>query len=201
MGRARFEPEGLVAGDGPPWPWDEAGEWPDRRGWHLHAQSPDARSWVLLVVVEDATALRRSIAGRVLMLPHRLRRLEAMAALPPFLHDHPAARAGLADPARVTALLAALRARRPRAHAPHEPMMGDAYDVHHAVLRALRDTGPVRYQRRPADTDPLPDLATVVAAARGHLRPGLRDRVPEQAIAERAAKFLAVDPWPFSPLL
>ncbi|HVF06324.1 MAG TPA: hypothetical protein VNA20_15890 [Frankiaceae bacterium] len=222
VGSAVFTPAGLVAGDRT-FAWDDAGGRPfhvDPEGW---PGTPPA-GWAVEVLITQgmtgsfAQSSVLAVAGHTGAPPHydepvsyvrigvvfhalALHRVVAAAAIVAFLRDEPRARAGLADRARVTALLAGVRATtRLRSGLPREPLMGDAHDLHWAVLRAFRDGVPRRYADRRVDLDPLPPMADLVTGARLHLRPALREKYGDAEIAKRMRRYVERAPWPFSVL-
>jgi hypothetical protein len=208
-GRAWFRPEGLaVPHRGAPddvLPWGEVRE-PDERGtgWALVVEGGGHGVLSLVVDVRSGPPYdgphRHHVGGAA---PGDDAAVHAATALVSYLRDEPAARAGLGVPLTVSTLLRALRRQdlgRPKG-LPREPWMGDGHDLHHAVLRGLRDAWPRWYALRGVAGDPPPDLATAVAAVRRRLRPGLAGRFDDGEIAERVAPYLAVEPWPFDVLV
>lgn len=189
--RARFTPDGLAV-----WPmrrpartlpWADAGR-PSGTGWYLG--------------MTDATP-RRAVrfADGVAMLPLSFAlmdyRIDEVRCLCAYLRDTPAARPGLADPVRVTALARAMRhGHWWSTHLPHS-LSFDPYGLHWSVSRALDEMWPRRYDGRPVAGEPLPDLDDVVR----HVRAEQPGRFTDDEIAERVRPYLAVAPWPFSILL
>ena len=216
---AVFTPDGLVV-RGATYRWEQVGGHvvPDfapmepNGGWTVDVQIVPVANWAfvsaLVVRVYQGDPPRPDVPeshtvvlgyGTYVVIAHRVL---VPAALASFLRDEPRARAGLADPARVTALLVALRrTTRWRTGLPREPMMGDRYDLHWAVVRAFRAAFPRRYLDRRVDVDPVPPLGELVATARSELPRRLRDRFSDDEIAERMRPFVDRPPWPFGTLL
>lgn len=214
--RAAFLPDGLHAG-GETFPWEQAtnadhprDRWPGEpaAGWMV-TFLPDLRAFQVTTVVavcelRSGEAVPRVVIGRYwepfapLVVPSYAGLYRAQA-LGSFLRDEPRARAGLADPARVTALAAALRRFDPHGALPREPLAGDAYDLHWAAVRAYRAALPRRYHDLRADTDPLP--ADLVARTRSELPARLRERFSEAEIAARVRRLAGRPAWPFGILL
>jgi hypothetical protein len=190
LGSGTLTPEGLACGE-------RTFGWGG--GWSLHYSATPGPLLALGLFVDDGGDLTRLTLD--LMAPHPFR-VDHVRALVAYLHDTPAARPGLADPARVAALLDALdRGRWSRRHLPHEPRAGDAHDRYRAVRRAVERAWPRRWGDRPVAGEPVPDAAAVVAAARAGLPARLRDRWSDDDLAAQVAPYLAVEPWPFSVLL
>lgn len=196
-GRARFTPDGLairpVHRKPRTLPWERVlrrGPM-GRGGWSFD----HTRSW-------DWSLPRYQIRGegRLLLdvcLWERIVRVDAAWSLAEYLRDVPAARSGLADPLRVTALLRALKAGHwAFTRLPREPLGAEAYDLHWAVLRAIDRAGPRRYEGRPVARDVL-DVEHVVALVRAEQG----DRFGTDRIETQVRRYLDVTPWPFSVLL
>ncbi len=213
---AVFTPDGLDLA-GHPLPWEAVGggarhtqaeRWPGTpaAGWgfDLVLHGTWARFPTLSVGFHTGAAPHYDLPERdvalgplPLFFEHRVTAANALAA---YLRDEPHVRAGLGDPARVAALLAALRAMRHRPRLPREPLMGDAYDLHWAVVRAYRRTHPRRYDDRPVDTAPRPEPQAVVTAVRQELPARLAKRFGDDEVAAHVRPYLDRPAWPFSAL-
>lgn len=191
--RMRFAPEGLVVdADTLPWGGD----------WFLDIATPDVHGFSVSYV--PRLSVTRDGVMRLLdrVSPFHRLRIDAADAFASYLGDTPAVRPCLTDPARTAALLRALRAggRWWPAKLPHEPLMGDAHDLHWAVLRGLDRAWPRRYDGRPVAGEPVPATATLVAAVRAELPSRLHGTIGDDRIAARLAPYRAVRPWPFGVL-
>jgi hypothetical protein len=125
------------------------------------------------------------------------------AALGTFLQARPQARAGLASADQCEALMSDVRAfghrRAHRVAPPREPMMGHAFDVHHAIERAIDALGVLRYARRAFEGEELPTAETVAGLARRSLGGASLngDDDLESSVLEHLHH---VTPWPFAAL-
>lgn len=151
---------------------------------------------------DDAIA---ALGGREqLWLPSTLRPppLLELPALARYLATVPAARAGLGDPHRLRTLLARLAEgswRTPRP--PGEPLMGDKFDLFHAVNRVARQHRWLLIERRPVGSDALPPLDEATALVLAALPPWSSFRHDHEALRRRVQRHLQVGAWPFDALL
>lgn len=205
---ARFDPDALVLVD--PDGSEAAFTWDD----HANAAAPrTASTWHLEGVRPSRynTAVVWLHVGREATGDRTSRRLagwgwsdtlwEELPALAAYVAATPAARAGLADPDRTSALISALATRgwrRPRP--PGEPMLGDRLDLHRAVdavlARRIR-----RFGGRPVRGEALPPIEQLVAEVTARLPEWVRPRVTPDMVAERVRRHLSTGRWPFDVLL
>ena len=214
----RFEPGGLDVvprdgGDAWRLPWDggvpahsDSADWaaPVPPDWCLAGVRPSRTNRPGIAVVPYSDRGRAALGGRrrVWLPTWWVPPIEELPALARFLTSYPAARTGLGDPARVERLLRGLAGsewRRPRP--PGEPLMGDRYDLHHAILRVSRRQRWPIVARHPVRMPGLPSLAEATSAVMSEVparSPYRRDRDGVQAVVRR---HLEAGAWPFGHLL
>ena len=127
---------------------------------------------------------------------------DELLALALYLAATPAAREGLADMARTSALVRALASEdREQPPPPGRPAHGDTLDMHIAVDRSLDDLGWQRFGGRPVRGEPTPDTAVAAERARLLLSRVVTTRVTDDQLVATVARHLATAPWPFDLLL
>jgi len=125
-----------------------------------------------------------------------------LPALAEYLSAMPAARPGLADPVRASALLAALASKEWKRPAPvGRPLLGDKLDMFVAVERSLNDFGWHRIGGRPVRGEPRPAVADVVERARLLMLPGVAARVTDAQLVAMVEHHYTTATWPFDTLL
>lgn len=208
----RFEPDALVVvepgGTEHPLSWDDGetpGEGRAHPAWSLHAL-PRGRGTRVAFRLSLASSAVGGQPGRT--APRHLRLAsgirppsDALPALCRYLAATPAARAGLADPVRIRALLGDLASsswRRPEP--PHEPLAGERLDLHRGVVAALGEMEWRLIDHRPVAGEPRPVADEVVPAVRAALPEEVASRVSDQRVRDEVERHLAVGAWPFEAL-
>jgi hypothetical protein len=128
-----------------------------------------------------------------------------VSALLRYLVETPEAREGLADEARLAALLRDLAGEFSwhvgGNHLVGEPFAGDRLDVHLAAERVLRTTWSRRFDGRPVRGERIPTVQELIEPVRREIPTRIRDHITDDQIRDRLARLLRVDPWPFNALV
>ena len=200
-----FEPEGLVvepnSGEPEMLSWNDSSD-----QWSLTGRigSRSNRAGILLRGTKHVATPTIAQTSPSVWMPSTWSTppIHELPALTEYLRATQEARSALAMPDRIERVLAELATKewcRPRP--PHEPLLGDPFDVFVAVRRALDSAQWRRFGGRPVRDEPVPDPDYVVERARVLLAPGVSARVDDSELEAAAHRHLAIGAWPFDVLV